>query len=357
MGLCAASGALSGLHNALALAGLLPAFGIIPDLADGLLYLLEGDLANAGIAGLAALPMLGQGVRAAALARKAAKFGDAFDVARKASRYGDEVADAAIHASPPCFVAGTLIHTSDGLKPIEEIETDDTVLSRDEETGAVDYKRVTRRFVTPDQPVIELSLEDEEGGIETLGTTAEHPFWVKARGWIGAGELLPGDEVFTSTGGWLKVTGSTWLSGRQTVYNLEVEGYHTYFVGNVGAWVHNMCHVPASKNPVAGKITGYTKHGLNQAVGRNGGRGVNAKAMLEAVRNPKKVVEQANGATKYVGKKATVILNQEGKVVTTYGKSRGPQIWNQGTTRPSGSGSAQRRANEQGFSYLPGAVR
>jgi len=127
----------------------------------------------------------------------------------------------------------------------------------------VDYKRVTRRFVTPDQPVIELSLEDEEGGIETIGVTAEHPFRVKARGWIGAGALLPGDEVFTSTGGRLKVTGSTWLSKRQTVYNLEVEGYHTYFVGDVGAWVHNTCHVPASKKGVFPKSPKQMTNELN----------------------------------------------------------------------------------------------
>ncbi|WP_216594488.1 hypothetical protein, partial [Pectobacterium brasiliense] len=62
--------------------------------------------------------------------------------------------------------------------------------------------------------------------------------------------------------------------------------------------------------PVAGKITGYTKHGLNQAVGRNGGKGVNAKDMLDAVKNPKKVVENANGTTRYQGKRATVVLNQ-----------------------------------------------
>jgi RHS repeat-associated protein len=248
MGLCSSSAASSAIHNALALAGLIPGLGILPDVLDGLLYLAEGDYANASMAGLAAIPLLGQGARAAWMARKGLKYADeAYDVAKLASRYGDEAADAMRRASPPCFVAGTLVHTSDGLKPIEEIEADDYVLSRDEETGAVDYKRVTRKFVTPDQSVIELSLEDEEGGIETIGATAEHPFWVKARGWIGTGELLPGDEVFTSTGGWLKVTGSTWLSGRQTVYNLEVEGYHTYFVGDAGAWVHNMCHVPAPK--------------------------------------------------------------------------------------------------------------
>ncbi|MEI7265336.1 RHS repeat-associated core domain-containing protein, partial [Pectobacterium carotovorum] len=112
-----------------------------------------------------------------------------------------------------------------------------------------------------------------------------------------------------------------------------------------------------TRKPVAGKITGYTKHGLNQAVGRNGGKGVNAKDMLDAVKNPKKVVENANGTTRYQGKRATVVLNQEGKVVTTFGKSRGPEIWSQGTSRVSGSGSAQRRANDLGFSYNPKMVR
>ncbi|WP_158525406.1 RHS repeat protein, partial [Glaciecola sp. KUL10] len=60
------------------------------------------------------------------------------------------------------------------------------------------------------------------------------------------------------------------------------------------------------------KITGYTKHGLNQAIGRDGGRGVNATEMLEAIRNPKKAIQQSNGATAYRGKKATVVLNEEG---------------------------------------------
>lgn len=79
--------------------------------------------------------------------------------------------------------------------------------------------------------------------------------------------------------------------------------------------------------------------------------------MLDAVRNPKKIVEQARGAVKYQGKKATVILSSEGRVITTYGKSRGTQIWQQGTSRVSGSGSTQSKANELGFSYNPRSIR
>ena len=34
---------------------------------------------------------------------------------------------------------------------------------------------------------------------------------------------------------------ATWVAGEHTVFNLEVKGFHTYFVGDVGAWVHNGC--------------------------------------------------------------------------------------------------------------------
>ena len=97
-----------------------------------------------------------------------------------------------------------------------------------------------------------MKLENEDGVIEEIGTTAEHPFWVKTQGWIFAGKLLPGDEIFTSNGGWLRVNKGTWLSERQTVYNFEVDEFHTYFVGKHRAWVHNSpcAHQGAQNKPI-----------------------------------------------------------------------------------------------------------
>jgi RHS repeat-associated protein len=74
---------------------------------------------------------------------------------------------------------------------------------------------------------------------------------------------------------------------------------------------------------IAGKISGYTNHGLNQVIGRDGGRGVNAKAILDAIRNPIKCIEKQN-EIKFIGKDATVILNKDGKIITAFGKPRGP---------------------------------
>jgi hypothetical protein len=66
-----------------------------------------------------------------------------------------------------------------------------------------------------------------------------------------------------------------------------------------------------------GSIDGFTKHGLNQAISRDG-VGVSNRAMLDAVKNPSQVVQQSGGRTMYVGKDATVVMNAQGKVITTW---------------------------------------
>ena len=79
--------------------------------------------------------------------------------------------------------------------------------------------------------------------------------------------------------------------------------------------------VTGTSGALAGKITGYTKHGLNQAISRDGGRGVSPRAILSAVKEPVKVAEQAGGKTAYTGKDARVVLNGEGKVITAIPKN------------------------------------
>ena len=65
-------------------------------------------------------------------------------------------------------------------------------------------------------------------------------------------------------------------------------------------------------------VTGYTQHGLQQALGRDGGAGVSESAINDAVQNPIQVGKQPNGTYRFVGENATVVLNPEGKVVTAW---------------------------------------
>ena len=72
---------------------------------------------------------------------------------------------------------------------------------------------------------------------------------------------------------------------------------------------------------IAGVVRGYTRHGLAQAIGRDGGRGVAPSAILDAVRSPISATLQDDGVVKYVGGRAVVVVNDAGKVVTTYARN------------------------------------
>ncbi len=69
-----------------------------------------------------------------------------------------------------------------------------------------------------------------------------------------------------------------------------------------------------------GVITGFTKHGINQAISRDG-VGVATQAIMDAVKNPLKTVGQSEGRIKYIGNQATVVLNREGKVISTWART------------------------------------
>ncbi len=90
---------------------------------------------------------------------------------------------------------------------------------------------------------------------ETIDTTTNHPFYVEEKGWVAAGDLEVGDVLYTADGDEVEVTDIELekLAEPITVYNLEVEDFHTYFVGEYGVLVHNS--YKPSKN-----IGNYTKY-------------------------------------------------------------------------------------------------
>ncbi len=194
-----------------------------------------------------------------------------------------------------CFAAGTLVHTKEDLKPIEQIKVGDLVLSKHESgQGERAYKRVSKTFVHEDRAFILLSI----GEMHSLAVTPEHPIWVQGKGWKKAAdikwkwpalklELLSQENSEVVGNHRLFVTenpGIAWVPGeggrewhiaygahvdiatmifgqepvlntiydpekrpyvkpehlfRANVYNIEVEDFHTYYVGEVGVWVHN----------------------------------------------------------------------------------------------------------------------
>jgi hypothetical protein len=192
--------------------------------------------------------------------------------------------------SGACFVAGTLVHTDNGLLSIEKLRIGDMVLSRSEEKRETGYRRVVSTLVQEEQELwlIEYVLTSETE-IRTLVATGSHPFWVRGAGWTSVENLNPLDQLeldgdkdncvykvrkILKTGtpgvGWtydsMEDVGpfidlrdghvnvgrsleldiadgpaNEYLTCR--VYDIEVEEFHTYYVGESGVWVYDAeCH-------------------------------------------------------------------------------------------------------------------
>ena len=140
-----------------------------------------------------------------------------------------------------CFTGETLVATEDGHKAIKDIKVGDYVYSCDTETGEVSLKKVTNVFVSDKDELYHVHTSTGE----TINTTEGHPFYVKGKGFVVAAELEAGDVLVTSDGKEVRVKAvtTTKLDEPVKVYNLEVEGNHTYYVTADEVLVHNMCKV------------------------------------------------------------------------------------------------------------------
>ena len=132
---------------------------------------------------------------------------------------------------PPtmCFIAGTSIQLSNGIKYIEDIIVGDMVKSFDLKSDTIRNSKVMETFIH----------KDHDGYLVLNGnikTTSNHPFYSDGN-WIEAGNLSVGDKILHVDG--LEHTIETIeLSDEPvTVYNFEVDGTHNYFAE--GYLVHN----------------------------------------------------------------------------------------------------------------------
>ena len=133
------------------------------------------------------------------------------------------------------------------------------------------------------------------------------------------------------------------FSGNWSVDSLQTELANSIFFVGVTVFISSVCsaikyaarsrataklaqETQFSKDPFLGqqapeKITGYTRHGLDQAMFRDG-HGVSPQGILDAVRNPTEIVYDAIRDTyKFNGIHSVTILNTQGKVITTWAKS------------------------------------
>ena len=193
---------------------------------------LAGDLIDV------AVPFVGGLGEATRAANAALNVTEALDDVHDASKVIDDLAEATIKCDGLCFVAGTKVIAEDGTKNIECVQTGDLVWAWDEQTGKIELKRVVETYVSETYEIVYLFIEGE-----VIITTPSHPFYTNANGWTIAVDLCAGDVLNLRNGSTTTIQNVkyTRLINPITVFNFQVEDYHTYFVGKNGILVHNQC--------------------------------------------------------------------------------------------------------------------
>jgi hypothetical protein len=148
-----------------------------------------------------------------------------------------------------CFVEGTYITLSDGIKMlIEEVKVGMEILTYNE-----DYEEneigIVKSLIQPSASKFIL-LDFADG--TSIQCTPEHPFWIIDKGWcsfdptssmelhdLEVAQLIEGDIALNEFDEHITIEGITEILAKKPVkvYNLEIEDNHTYYAN--GILVHN----------------------------------------------------------------------------------------------------------------------
>jgi predicted phage tail protein len=130
-----------------------------------------------------------------------------------------------------CFLGHTLVGTPEGLRAIETLKPGDLVLSFDDQ-GALHQAKVLKVHEHENERVVRYRL----WGGTVLDATPNHWVLNQFNAFVEIDTLGP-DDCLVDENGHLRPIVERTEHGRGTVYNLTVEGHHTFIAG--GVRVHN----------------------------------------------------------------------------------------------------------------------
>lgn len=146
------------------------------------------------------------------------------------------------------FVKGTLVHTREGQKPIEDVAPGDWVLTQNPNQYPPSrralpdeylYSQVAAKRCVNNQSLVNLTLHGADGSVYSVLCGELQRFWSLNKGaWVSAAALSTQERValgFYATAQISKVESTTESS--DTFY-LQTAASGTYYVGQIGVWAH-----------------------------------------------------------------------------------------------------------------------
>ncbi len=182
-------------------------------------------------------------------------------------------------SKPPCFPYGTLVHTPTGKKPIQSLQDGDKVLAFDVENNCVIERPIVACLHNWTQHLVRIVA-----GEETILATRNHPFFEPATNkWVSAHNVRPGMSLLGKNLKPQPVQHVEIVATEESSYNIEVEGLHNYFVGELGVLVHNSSFENTTKTAAeiyvvkdaSGKVVyvGRTVQGIDTRFNQHIGKG------------------------------------------------------------------------------------
>jgi hypothetical protein len=128
-----------------------------------------------------------------------------------------------------------LVYGKNEFVPIENIKVGDSVYSYNIEKDKAELSKIINTLNRETEGIYEINA-----GKEIINVTAEHPIYVIGKRFTKVKNLKAGD-ILRSSDGKIKVQVSSVKKSSKTVtvYNIEVDGNHDYFVTSSTILVHN----------------------------------------------------------------------------------------------------------------------
>lgn len=172
------------------------------------------------------------------------------------------------------FHGDTLVKTTYGFIPINQIYVGEQVWARDEYTGVMGWQSVTGLFSNTYNEVVEITIQDGDTLTEqTIRSNRIHPFYVPYENkhiydkgtlssgqWVESQNLKIGQYLLSDDENFSIITDINFKPENLIAYNISVDNYHSYFVKAENddsfdpIWVHNDACPPRGKRSIANTV-------------------------------------------------------------------------------------------------------